>query len=397
MTSRSRIIIAIGAVFATAIVAVAAVVLLAPPSPGGPAASESTPLPSATETPDPEETLADSADAFLAEWVEDGRVVRHDQGGDTVSEGQAYGLLIALAADDEQAFSEIWSWTQDNLQRPDGLLAWQWADGAIVDDEPASDADVDAARALVVAGETWDDANYTADGIELATTVADTMTVETEVGRILVPGLWAAAADPYQYNPSYASPAAFAVLADATGDPRWDEVSAGSAAVTTTLLEQSPLPPDWAQVHGDGRVEPMPGAAGTGKSVRYGYDAARLPLRYAESCDPADRALAGDLAQTLGLTDPLAAELDLGGAALGQAQHPLGYVARAAARASVEDYAGAGSDLYAATSLAAQSPTYYGAAWSVLGRAMLESDVYGGCAPMGDDSVDDGTDDGDGS
>jgi hypothetical protein len=38
----------------------------------------------------------------------------------------------------------------------------------------------------------------------------------------------------------------------------------------------------------------------------------------------------------------------------------------------------------AASSLAGQSPTYYGAAWSVLGRAMLESDVYGGCAPMDD-------------
>lgn len=385
MSSRSRIIIAIGAVLATAIVAVAAVVLLVPRSSTGPAASESTPLPSATETPDPEQTLEQAADQFLAEWVEDGRVVRHDQGGDTVSEGQAYGLLIALAADDEEAFSAIWSWTEDNLQRPDGLLAWQWADGAIVDDEPASDADVDAARALVVAGETWGDESYTAAGVALATTVADTMTVETEAGRILVPGLWATAADPYQYNPSYASPAAFAVLAEATGDARWTEVAAGTTTVTTTMLAQAPLPPDWAQVHGDGRVEPMPGAAGTGKSVRYGYDAARLAVRYAESCDPADRALAAQLAPTLGLTDPLAAELDLGGAALGQAQHPLGYVARAAARASAEDYAGAGADLTAASSLAGQSPTYYGAAWSVLGRAMLETDLYGGCAPMGDD------------
>jgi endoglucanase len=386
MNPRSRIIIAIGAVLAVAIVAVAAVTLLAPRSSSGPAAGGSTtPLPSASVTADPEETLADTAAAFLDEWVEDGRVVRHDQGGDTVSEGQAYGLLIALAADDEQSFSEIWSWTEENLQRVDGLLAWRWADGAIVDDEPASDADVDAARALVVAGETWRNDAYTAAGVELATTVADTMTVETQVGRILVPGLWAAAADPSPYNPSYASPAAFAVLAAATGDPRWDAVAAGSAAVTTSLLDQSPLPPDWAQVHGDGRVEPMPGAAGTGASVRYGYDAARLAVRYAESCEDTDRSLAARLAPALGLADPLAAELDLGGAAIGQAQHPLAYVARAAARASSEDVAGAGADLTAATSLATRSPTYYGAAWAVLGRAMLETDLYGGCAPMSDD------------
>jgi endoglucanase len=384
MTSRSRIIIAIGSVVALAVVAAAALALLVPRTPDVPAAGGSTPLPAESATPPPEPTLEESATRFLDDWVEDGRVVRRDQGGDTVSEGQAYGLLIALAADDERAFAEIWAWTEDNLQRPDGLLAWRWDDGTIVDDEPASDADVDAARALVVAGDTWGDDSFTRAGTELATVVADTMTVETDAGRILVPGLWAASSDPAPYNPSYASPAAFAVLADATGDPRWTELAAGSAAVTTAALDLSPLPSDWAQVHRDGRVEPMPGAAGTGKSVRYGYDAARLALRYAESCDPADVALAAALSSPLDTSETLAAELDLGGAAIGSSQHPLGYVARAAARAASEDYAGAGADLTAARSLAAASPTYYGAAWTVIGAAMLESDVYGGCPPMGD-------------
>jgi endoglucanase len=387
MTSRSRIIIAIGAVVAVAIVAVAALALLAPRPSSGPAAGESTPLPSESPTPTAE-TLAEAADAFLADWVEDGRVVRHDQGGDTVSEGQAYGLLIALAADDQDSFSEIWSWTEENLQRPDGLLSWRWADGAIVDDEPASDADVDAARALVIAGETWGDDAFTAAGVELATAVADTMTVETQVGRILVPGLWAASTDPTPYNPSYASPAAFAVLGEATGDARWAELTAGSTAVTATILQQTALPPDWAQVHRDGRVEPMPGAAGTGQSVRYGYDAARLALRYAESCAPGDAALPAALAPALDTSDALAAELDLGGSALTQSQHPVAYAARAAARVAAGDDSGAESDLLTASALADASPTYYGAAWSVLARAMLESDVLGGCGPLDDGSDD---------
>jgi endoglucanase len=385
MTARSRIILAIGAVVAVAVVAVAAVALLVPRTPDAPAAGGTSALPSPSATPAPVESLDEAADRFLDEWVEDGRVVRRDQGGDTVSEGQAYGLLIALAADDERAFADIWAWTQDNLQRPDGLLAWRWDDGTIVDDEPASDADVDAARALVVAGDTWGDDDFTRAGTQLAAVVADTMTVETEVGRILVPGLWAASSDPAPYNPSYASPAAFAVLADATGDARWTELAAGSAAVTIAALDASPLPSDWAQVHRDGRIEPMPGAAGTGNSVRYGYDAARLAVRYAESCDPADTALAAALASPLDTSETLAAELDLGGAAIAASQHPLGYVARAAARAAGEDYAGAGADLTAARSLASTSPTYYGAAWTVIGTAMLQSDVYGGCPPMGDD------------
>ena len=39
---------------------------------------------------------ARAADRFLAGYVTgDGRVIRRDQGGDIVSEGQAYGMLIA--------------------------------------------------------------------------------------------------------------------------------------------------------------------------------------------------------------------------------------------------------------------------------------------------------------
>jgi endo-1,4-beta-D-glucanase Y len=69
---------------------------------------------------------SDPAERFLDRYVEDdGRVVRHDQGGDTVSEGQAYALLLAVAADDEERFARVWRWTDANLRRHDGLLAWR--------------------------------------------------------------------------------------------------------------------------------------------------------------------------------------------------------------------------------------------------------------------------------
>ncbi|WP_158609687.1 glycosyl hydrolase family 8 [Cellulomonas triticagri] len=327
-------------------------------------------------------TAAESAEEFLADWVDDGRVVRRDQGGDTVSEGQAYGLLLAVVADDADAFAAIWDWTQEHLVRSDGLLAWRWADGAVVDAEPASDADLDAARALVLAGAVWDEPAYTEAGTALATVLADDLTVTTALGRVLAPGLWATAADPYGYNPSYASPAAYAVLGDATGDPRWAELATGSAAATTALLDGSPLPPDWAQVHGDGTTEAMPGAAGTGQSVRYAYDAARLPVRYAESCDAADVALAGRLTGPLGTGDHLDAALDLGGATLDAAEHPVAYVGRAAARAAEGDTRGATEDLARADRVAQEVPTYYGAAWAALGRALLETDVLGGCPAL---------------
>lgn len=323
---------------------------------------------------------AELAKSFLDDWVDDGRVVRRDQGGDTVSEGQAYGMLAAVALESEDEFDAIWRWTQDNLVRPDGLVAWRWDDGAVVDAEPASDADLDIARALVLAGDRFDEPGYTAEGVALSAVIMEKMTASTAAGRILLPGVWAADTEPYAYNPSYASPVAFDVLGAATGDARWDELAAGSAAVTTTLLSSSALPPDWAQVHADGRVDPMPGARGTGTDVRYSYDAARLPLRYAESCDPADRGLAAMLAPALSRTAEPGAELDLGGGRLSEGVHPLAWGARAASLAAAGDAGAAREDLTSAARTLGENPTYYGAAWAALSATILESADLGGCA-----------------
>lgn len=317
------------------------------------------------------------AAAFLRTWTDDGRVVRRDQAGDTVSESQAYGLLAAVIAHDEPSFSEIWGWTRDHLQRGDGLLAWRWDDGRVVDEEPASDADLDTARALVLAGARFHRSDWTRAGIRLGDRILEDLTVVTPLGRILLPGLWAKTA-PYSYNPSYASPAAFDVLGKASGDPRWTELDKGSDAVTSALLDATPLPPDWAQVGEDGSVHPL--APPQGGAVVFGYDAARLPLWYAESCSADDRALAARLLPTLDRERRPGAQLDLGGGAMADSTSPLMLAARAAAEnASGRGDAGV-ADLAAARRLADQTHTYYGDAWSMLSTAMFPAS---GRSPLG--------------
>ncbi|WP_341933469.1 glycosyl hydrolase family 8 [Microbacterium sp. LWO14-1.2] len=380
MRRPALIAIAAGAVVVTAGTAAVAVGLntadTGPPD-SSPAATSS-PLPP-EETQAPDLVAADLATSFLDEWVEDGRVVRRDEGGDTVSEGQAYGLFAALIADDEQRFDEVWDWTRAELLRPDGLMAWRWDDGKVVDDEPATDADLDAARALVLAGDRFGREDLRAEGVELATVIADRLTVQTAQGRILLPGLWAADREPYAYNPSYASPVAFQVLGAATGDPRWAELQAGSAQVTGTILDATDLPPDWAQVHADGLVEPMPGPRGGGDPVQYGFDAPRLLLRYAESCDPADVALAARPLATLDREDELASRLDLGGGSLSSDESAFAYTARAASASASGDAEAASSDLERAAQFSVRYPTYYGASWVMLSTAMLTDDALGGC------------------
>ena len=95
-----------------------------------------------------------AAASFLARYaLSTGRIDRIDQGGDTVSAGQAYGMLMTVALGERQRFALIWRWTRTHLKRGDGLLASHWRGGRVIDVKSASDADLDAARALILAGE----------------------------------------------------------------------------------------------------------------------------------------------------------------------------------------------------------------------------------------------------
>ncbi len=389
---RRRLLLVLVGVLAVAVAATLALVVTsgdrlpaAAPGPSTQAPASTSPATDAG-TPAPAQALdADEASrAFLDGYVDpDGRVVRRDQGGDTVSEGQAYALLVAAATDDQATFRRVWTWTQQHLVRADGLLSWRWQGGQVTDASSASDADLDTARALVVAGDRFGDATLTAAGVSLGTAVLDHETVTTELGRILVAGTWATE-DPYAYNPSYASPAATALLAAASDDPRWAELETGSRAATTAVLDAAELPSDWAQVHADGKVEAMPGAAGRGnEGVRYGYDATRTPIRYVESCQAADVALAGRLTTALDRAPGYPAVRDLGGAPIGADESVVAAVGQAAAAAAVNQDTAAAAALLAADLRQQQTPTYYGAAWDALGRLLLTDDRLGGCPPLG--------------
>jgi len=325
-----------------------------------------------------ERTAITAAQGFLDTYVDpDGRVVRRDQGGDTVSEGQAYAMLLAVAANDRSRFVTIWRWTQTNMQRPDGLLSWQWRAGQLVDRESAADADLDAARALVLAGQHFRDDALGAAGRAMASAVLNHETAQTPRGLVLTAGTWSTTA-PWTVNPSYFSPAATAQLGAATGDPRWAQLQAGGTAVIRALLAQNPLPPDWAKLTSSGEVTPTQGPDGA--SPRFSLDAARVVLRTAESCTPADRTLAADAAVKLDKpVQDLRGMYSLDGNPTVDWKHPLVLAAAAAADTATGDAAGASAALDAAQQLDARSPGYYGAAWVALGRVLLQTNLLGSC------------------
>ena len=322
-----------------------------------------------------------AARRFLDTYVEpDGRVVRRDQGGDTVSEGQAYAMLLAAAIGDREIFDRTWTWAADHLRRDDGLLSWHWDDGRVQDVQSAADADLDAARALVVAARRFEEDGYLTQARGLAAAILEHETVDSSHGPVLVAGPWAATPSATM-NPSYFSPRAFAALGAATGDGAWQETADAAASVVEDLLDREALPPDWATLAGDGAVTPA-AQPGSGADSRYGFDAVRVPLRFAEACDDRGRRIAARVWKTLGPAHDegrLAPVLALDGSPRSEGEHPAALVGAAAAAQAAGDGGAAAALLEEAEALDQREPGYYGAALVALGRVMLQTKLLGVC------------------
>jgi endoglucanase len=327
----------------------------------------------------------DTADAaakrFLDRYVEaDGRVRRIDEGNDTVGEGQAYGMLIAAASGDSQRFDSIWNWTKENIRRPDKLISFKWRDGKIEDPQPASDADVDAARALLVASCRFNRPAQRQEALELGRAILANETAESQGKPVLTAGPWAND-EPQTINPSYFSPATFAALATASGDDKWGSLSASSREITGALMtDSSPLPPDWARLEG---VRPVP--IGTpddpGGTPKFSFDAPRTLVRMAEDPDKAGQEIAARAWPVFDGEDPakMVVERNLDGSPAGGSQHPVVLVAAAGAADAAGQDDARDRLLDAAAALDQRSPTYYGAAWVALGRYMLTTDALDVC------------------
>jgi endoglucanase len=317
------------------------------------------------------------AAAFLDRFVEpSGRVVRRDQGGDTVSEGQAYAMKLAVAIGDAKTFRRVWGWTRRHLQRPDGLLSWRWAGGHIVDQQPAADADLDAAHALALAARRFGARRFAAQARRIGRTLRATETVNTPTGGALVAGPWAQAEG--IVNPSYADPRAFTTLAR-LGDPAsWGRLARASTRMVAATSSRKSLPPDWARASGGGDAVPS-GAPGKPGPPIYSWDAVRVPIRFAAACSRRNRRIAASLWPRL-RREPGVLPRALSGAPLKGAQKSSVALAGAAAAAAAAGRFGrARALLDDASGLERSHPTYYGSALVALTRVTVMTHMLGGC------------------
>ncbi len=215
----------------------------------------------------------------------EGRVI--DTGNENVShsEGQGYGLLIAVAYEDRRTFDLIWNWTQKNLQtRPnDKLLSWLWKpsgprEGAVSDPNNASDGDILVAWGLLRAHRLWKEYRYQQAAAQILADLARLDLRDGPDGRLyLLPGTDGFVEDSgVTLNPSYYVFPALDDIARVFPDQRWKElVTSGEALIEKARFGKWQLIPDWV-VDADSSIAISPKFP-----PDFGYNAVRVPLHIA--------------------------------------------------------------------------------------------------------------------
>lgn len=208
----------------------------------------------------------------------EGRVVDTGNGGISHSEGQGYGMLLAVAARDRDAFERLWGWTRANLMvRGDQLTAWRFEPDtrpAVADMNNATDGDMLIAWALVEATELWRDPAHRIAARRMAVEIGRKLIVR-RAGQapLLLPGIRGFGAEDRPDGPvvnlSYWVFPALDRLPLAAPEHDW----AGLARSGLALIAGSqPLPADWTAL-GSGAPRPA-----TGFPTTFGHNALRIPL-----------------------------------------------------------------------------------------------------------------------
>jgi endoglucanase len=205
----------------------------------------------------------------------------------------------------------------------------------------------------------------------LANAILAYETVTSGGEPVLAPGPWARATR--LLNPSYFSPRAYTALAGR--DARWAGVALSSRRLVDKLTAGG-LAPDWAQLQATGIVPAGPPTGGV--PPRYGYDAVRVAVRYAESCHPEDRALAARMWPRLRASTGTPVR-GLDGSPQGSGEDPTALSGAAGAAYAAGDRRSGAALLDRADAAVKAHQTYYGSAWVALARTMLQTHALGRC------------------
>jgi endo-1,4-beta-D-glucanase Y len=210
---------------------------------------------------------------WKAAFFDGTKVIRPENGGDTVSEGIGYGMLIGVFMNDKPMFDTLWTFAKAHFHGNNGLMTWcvpSGKSGSCSGSGSATDGDEDMGYALLMASKQWPGGSYSSD----AMTLIKNILAHDVSGNILEGGDSFNNAN--ELNPSYFAPSyyrAFAAFdtADATA---WMGVLDECYTVLQSAQGSYGLVPNWVNPSGTG-IASVDATNGT----YFGYDACRTPFR----------------------------------------------------------------------------------------------------------------------
>jgi len=231
-------------------------------------------------------------DTYVELCGDDAARVKWDEPTQTVSEGIAYGMLAAVGNADQDLFARFWRYYQNNSNQ-NGFMHWKrgGCEGTAPDENSnnaATDADIDAAMALIQAECRFDEPSYGAAADTLITSIFEHETVPSSLNSsnllLLKPG------DMFGgttcLNPSYFAPAYYRVYAErpsqASRKDQWLKLADDSYTLLSRFAHTTTgLVPNWVDEQGNTGESGPSGCTYYTNADIYGSDAIRTPWRIA--------------------------------------------------------------------------------------------------------------------
>ncbi|MGX1309723.1 endo-1,4-beta-D-glucanase Y [Amorphus suaedae] len=226
---------------------------------------------------------ADEWNAYRSAFMKpSGRVVDFENGMVSHSEGQGYGMLLAVEAGARDDFALIWGFARDEMRMPSApLFYWKWNPFTvppIEDRNDASDGDIFIAWALLLAGLKWEERGYVDESAAIIRVVAQNLIYRRREATLLKPGLKGFSEEEQRDGPvvnlSYWIYPAFPYFNLVLPDGMWRAlIESGLGLTLASASGRYMLPSNWTSVADPQR--PQPANAFPPLSS---YDAVRIPL-----------------------------------------------------------------------------------------------------------------------
>lgn len=226
------------------------------------------------------QAAADGWSTFKSRFMSsDGRISDTANNNVSHTEGQGYGMLLAVAHDDRPTFDALWQWTRTHLSNPQNdLFYWRYTPGAenpVADKNNASDGDVLIAWALQRAAEKWQVNAYQQQSDRIQRAIIKHNVISYAGHTLMLPGAQGFNKTSYVVlNPSYFVFAGWQAFAAHSHLQVWNKlIDDGMDLLGKMRFGKTGLPLDWVALNADGSLAPA-----MGWPPRFSYDAIRIPL-----------------------------------------------------------------------------------------------------------------------